>query len=279
MIGTLTDKGMSDDGKMIARIDDVPFTCIPKTYPFLEKLERGYQVEYNLNAENQIEKIWRAKKAAPQKAGDGFTTADKMKAAGFNVPEKETMTEAEVAALKARADEAMREKAHAEEMAQKSKEAKEQPKDKPLESGIKIVQGQITAIDHGTHTVTVKDIDGKHHEMMWKGILIDKMEKLKQWFFVSISAEKSGDLWVVIDQTYYKKPDNWSVSQKSGYGGKPFVPRNERIIVVQSCAKLAAEVFAMTTTPDTVDFDAAMDLIIARAIKDTETLMQAGKVQ
>ena len=131
MIGELTDRGMSDDGKMIARIDDVPFTCIPKTYPFLEKLERGYQVEYELEEQKRIKKIWRAKKAAAQKAGDGFTTADKMKAAGFNVPNqsssspKETMSESEVAALKARADEAQREKAHAEEMARVNKIAKE----------------------------------------------------------------------------------------------------------------------------------------------------------
>ena len=79
--------------------------------------------------------------------------------------------------------------------------------------------------------------------------------------------------------TYYKKPAEWPVSQKSGYGGgKPFVPRNERIIVLQSCAKLGAEVFAYTTTPETMDFDQAMDMIIARAIKDTETLMLEGKV-
>lgn len=129
MIGELSDKGVDDDGKMVARIDDVPFTCIPKTYPFLEKLERGYQVEYELDEENRIKKIWRAKKAAPQKEGDGLTTAQKMKAAGFTVPNqsssspKETMSESEVAALKARADEAQREKAHAEEMAAKSKAA------------------------------------------------------------------------------------------------------------------------------------------------------------
>ena len=279
MIGELSDKGMSDDGKMIARIDDVPFVCIPKTYPFLERLEKGWQVGYELNEENQIIKIFRAPKPALPKE-DGFTTADRMKKAGFNVPEKETMTESEVAALKARGEEAKREKAHAEEMAAKSKEAKEQSKDKPLESGIKIVQGQIVSFDAGAHSLTVKDIKGESHPMMWKGPLTASMEKLKQWFFVSISAEKSGEIWVVIDQTYYKKPAEWPVSQKSGYGGgKPFTPRNERIIVLQSCCKLAAEVFAITTCPDTVDFDSAMDCIIARAIKDTETLMAAGKVQ
>ena len=274
MIGELTDRGMADDGKMIARIDDIPYTCIPKTYPFLERLEKGWQVGYELNEENQIIKIFRAPKSALPKE-DGFTTADRMKKAGFNVPEKETMTESEVAALKARGEEAKREKAHNEEMAAKSKEAKEQPKDKPLESGIKVVQGQIVAFDAGAHSLTVKDIKGESHPMMWKGPLTASMEKLKQWFFVSISAEKSGEIWVVIDQTYYKKPAEWPVSQKSGYGGgKPFVPRNEKIIVMQSSLKACVDLFQQTTCPDTVEFDQAVDVVYAKALEITNRIMK-----
>ena len=52
---------------------------------------------------------------------------------------------------------------------------------------------------------------------------------------------------------------------------------NERLIVIQSCAKLAADVFAITTTPDTMDFDTAMDLIIDRAIHDADWIMKAGE--
>jgi len=267
---------MSDDGKMIARIDDVPFVCIPKTYPFLEKLEKGWQVEYNLNSDNQIEKIWKAKKPAAQK-DDGFTTAQKMKAAGFNVNEshtapKETMTASEVEALKARGEAAVREKSHNEEMAAKSKEAKETPKDKPLESGIKVVQGQIVAFDAGAHSLTVKDIKGEQHPMMWKGPLVDKMEKLKQWFFVSISAEKSGDLWVVIDQTYYKKPAEWPVSQKSGYGGKPFVPKNEPAIIMQSSLKVCADVAMFCSAPGGDNFEGMMEMIYTAAKEMTDSI-------
>jgi hypothetical protein len=149
------------------------------------------------------------------------------------------------------------------------------PKD-PVEAATKIVQGQIIAIDQGTHTIEVKDKAGVRHPMMWAGPLNDSMARLKQWFFISISAEKSGDLWKVIDQTYFKKPEDWPVSQHGGGGGRPFQPRNEKLIVLQSTLKACADVFAITTTPDTLDFDAAMDLIIARAIKDTDTLMKAG---
>jgi len=150
------------------------------------------------------------------------------------------------------------------------------PKDN-AEATTKIVQGQIVAIDQGTHTIEVKDKDGVRHQMMWAGPLNDSMARLKQWFFVSISAEKSGEYWRVIDQTYFKKPDDWPVSQHGGGGGGwKGQPRNEKLIVLQSTLKACADVFAITTTPDSMDFDAAMDLIIARAVKDTDTLMKAG---
>jgi hypothetical protein len=235
---------------------------------------------------------------------------DKLTKAGFNqsttapTKPKEVMTESEVAVLKAKADAAAIEKAHQNEMARISREAKEKELatlkaqqlkdaellaatkptpapviDKPLESGIKIVSGQIVDYNAAGHALTVKDKAGVRHDFLWPGVIDAKMLKLKQWFFTTISAEKAGEYWKVVDTQYFAKPADWPVSQKAATGGKPFTPRNERIIVLQSCCKLAAEVFAITTCPDTVDFDAAMDCIIARAIKDTETLMQAGKVQ
>jgi len=257
--GVLTDKEgagfpgcriLLDKEAYMAR--DTPFTVMSHVQKYLDALKKQTRVCFTTE-NGKISKIWEDKEPAKD----------------------EVMSDAEVAALKARADAAAKEKAHNAEMERISKEAA-QAKDKPLESGIKIVQGQITAIDQGLHTVEVKDKEGKHHQMMWAAPLNEKMAKLKQWFFVSISAEKSGEYWKVIDQTYFKKPDDWPVSQKGYGGGKSYTPRNERIIVLQSCAKLAAEVFAITTTPESMDFDAAMDLIITRAIKDTDTLMKAG---
>jgi hypothetical protein len=267
MIGELTDKGLSVEGYWVARIDDVPYPCLPTTITFLERLEKGWQVEYHLTKESKISLIKRAPKTAAPAEG-GFTTADKLKKAGFDQPAKqpakEVMSAAEVEALKAKADAAAK--------------AKAQEPDKPLEAGIKLVQGQITALDAGTHTITVKDKTGTHHEMMWKAAMNDKMAKLKQWFFVAISAEKFGEYWIVIDQTYFAKPTDWPVSQKQGrYGGKQFTPRNEKIIVLQSTLKVCAEVWTHTHMKiNDLDFDTGMDEIIARAIKDTETLMKVG---
>lgn len=252
MIGTLTDKGMSDDGKMIARIDDTPFVCIPITYPFLERIEKGWQTEYELNDENQIKKIKRAPKQPALKPDEKFTTADKLKSAGFNQPEKEVMKESEVEALKARSEQAQ--------------------KEKPPEPEIKKVQGQIIEFDAGVHHLTVKDIEGTSHEMIWASNLAEKMEKLKQWFFVTISLEKSGEYWKVIDQTYYKKPDNWPVSQKSGYGGNPFVAKNEPAIIMQSSLKVCADVAMFCSAPGGDNFEGMIEMIYTAAKEMTDSI-------
>jgi hypothetical protein len=98
------------------------------------------------------------------------------------------------------------------------------------------------------------------------------MEKLKQWFFVSISAEKSGDLWVVIDQTYYKKPDNWPVSQKGGYGGKPFVAKNEPAIIMQSSLKVCADVAMFCSAPGGDNFEGMIEMIYTAAKEMTDSI-------
>jgi len=110
----------------------------------------------------------------------------------------------------------------------------------------KVVQGQIIAIDQGLHTIEVKDKAGVRHPMMWAGPLNESMARLKQWFFVSISAEKSGDLWKVIDQTYFKKPDDWPNSQAPG-GGRPI--RNEKPMAYESAFKSCTELVRDTDFP------------------------------
>jgi len=64
--GILTDKGMNDDGVMIARIDDTPYPVLPYVLPFLEKCMKGNTVEYLLK-DGKIGKI------APVRAPSGPT--------------------------------------------------------------------------------------------------------------------------------------------------------------------------------------------------------------
>jgi hypothetical protein len=119
------------------------------------------------------------------------------------------------------------------------------PKDH-VEATTKIVQGQIVAIDPGTHTIEVKDKAGVRHPMMWAGPLNDSMARLKQWFFISISAEKSGEYWRVIDQTYFKKPEDWPTHQPPGGGGPQ---RNEKPMAYESAFKSCVELVRDTDFP------------------------------
>jgi hypothetical protein len=148
----------------------------------------------------------------------------------------------------------------------------------PANVGLKEVEGQIIEIDKPAHKITLKDKAGARHTFIWGPALDTDFTKLNQWWFCKVTGEHEPDvdLWRATAQGFFKKPEDWPVSQHGGGGGRPFQPRNEKLIVLQSTLKACADVFAITTTPDTLDFDAAMDLIIARAIKDTETLMKAG---
>ena len=143
--------------------------------------------------------------------------------------------------------------------------------------GLKSVEGQIIAIDKPAHKITLKDRAGEHHTFVWGPANDADFQKLEQWWFCKVTGEhqEDFDIWKAMGTGFFKRPDDWP-ARGGAYGGNQYQPRNERLIVLQSCAKLAAEVYAITTTPDTQDFDQAMDTIIARAIKDTETLMKNG---
>lgn len=143
-----------------------------------------------------------------------------------------------------------------------------------MTDGLKSVEGQVTAIDPGAHKITVKTRDGQHHEMIWGAALHDRMSKLQQWWFTKITAEESGGVWKVMAQDFFKRPDDWPF-QKGG-AGKSFVPRNEKLIVLQSSLKAAVDLFQTCHAPDTQSYDDACDLVVQKAIEMTEKLMKAG---
>ena len=151
---------------------------------------------------------------------------------------------------------------------------------------LKQVEGQITSINHEKRGVAIKDKAGDTHPFYWSEnvkMINNKGDELKQWWFIRVVAEKGkDDTWWITSQSYFQRPEDWPTSG----GRKPtgqYQPRNERLIVLQSCAKLAADVYMFTTVPmfsdvevETPDFDTVMDEIIARAIKDTNTFMKEG---
>jgi hypothetical protein len=145
---------------------------------------------------------------------------------------------------------------------------------------LKQTEGQIVSINHDKRGLAIKDRNGDTHPFYWQEqikMTNNKGEPLKQWWFIKVVAEKQkDDTWWITSQGYFQRPDDWPTTG----GRKPaYQPRNERLIVIQSCAKLAADVFAITTTPDQMDFDTAMDLIIDRAIHDADWIMKAGELK
>ena len=147
---------------------------------------------------------------------------------------------------------------------------------KPSNDGLpKTVEGQIVFIDHPAHKITVKDKTGKTHDFVWPAtakMANNKGEPLKQWWFVKVTGEPSGDLWKLTDHTYFKRPDDWPFAKgASGGGGQP---RNERLIVFQNMHTAALNGAQHATTPDGQDYDDFMDMVYARAKKDTEQAMK-----
>jgi|GEM_PF-5886391 len=109
----------------------------------------------------------------------------------------------------------------------------------------KNVEGQITAIDHGTHKISVKDKTGQVHEFVWSGnvkMTNNKGEPLKQWWFIKVTGEPAGDLWKLTAHAYFKRPDDWPLGNKGGNGGGGGQPRNEKAILFQCLFKGAVEI-------------------------------------
>lgn len=146
---------------------------------------------------------------------------------------------------------------------------------KPSNSGeLKVVEGQIVAIDHAAHKITVKDREGVQHSMVWPPQLNDQMGKLKQWWFTRITGELQADvdIWKLTAQGYFKKPEDWPVSAHGGKGG--YQPRNEKLIAFLALHRDMVSLFQTTTAPDTQDFEQAAALIYATAKEAADKAMK-----
>jgi hypothetical protein len=240
MIGAPTNSGILTDkegtGFPGIRIDDKPFTVLNFVQRYLDAIPKKARVCYQIT-DGKISKIWQEDE---QKSYGGQPVQGNKKDCTSNPTPFETST--------------------------------------PNTPALKTVEGQIVEIAPEAHKITVKDRTGALHTMVWAPPMHDQMSRLKQWWFTKITGEHvpDVDLWRLTATEFFKRPEDWPFKPAGGFGGKSFTPRNEKLIVLQSTLKACADVFAITTTPDSMDFDTAMDLIIARAIKDTDALMKAG---
>lgn len=153
----------------------------------------------------------------------------------------------------------------------------------PAAPGIKTVEGQIVLLDKPAHKITIKTRDGQQHSFIWAPAMDAEFSKLSQWWFTKVTGEHEADvdLWRATAQGFFKRPDDWPFAKggQSG-GGRPFQPRNEKIIVMQTALKVAADVmiargFCEGNDPAYAD---QMKEITEEAIKAAEALCKAAGV-
>ena len=108
--------------------------------------------------------------------------------------------------------------------------------------------------------------------LTWDSSQDSTMSKYKTKYGCKVRYE--GEKLVDIQPVY---PDNKGYSGgKSGGGKAPYQPRNDKLILLQSCLKAEIEMYCHCTQPGTQNFDKAMDICIERAITDTKTLLKEG---
>jgi hypothetical protein len=135
------------------------------------------------------------------------------------------------------------------------------------------LKGKVSAIDTQKRQVTMKDELGVLHIYQWTAELDVVMQKWKPGYYLDLNYD--ADTYIIKAAKYWQEGKDVFPKEAKAFQK----PRNERLIVIQSCCKVCAEVFAITTTPDQMDFDTAMDLIIDRAIHDADRIMKAGELK
>ena len=118
----------------------------------------------------------------------------------------------------------------------------------------------------------VKNMDAKVRDIIWikydeRGYLLDAQLKEKGKL-----VEKKPD------EVVHQPQESLPKQEIKPTPIKEYVSLRDRLIILQSNAKLAADVYATTnlTTVQPEDFDSAMDLIWTRAIKDLGTVITAA---
>lgn len=154
-------------------------------------------------------------------------------------------------------------------------------------TGLKIVEGQITFMDHAAHKLIVKDRRGETTTFIWAPPFNDQMQKLKQWFFIRATGEHEPDfgLYRLTAQEYFKRPDDWPAPNhgSGSSGGRPFQPRNEKPIIMQVIFKEACETarqqMKMSEKFDAEEADAAWEWAVAKTEATMDRLCKIGGVQ
>ena len=140
--------------------------------------------------------------------------------------------------------------------------------DKPV-----VIEGQIIAVSAEARTLAVKNKDGVTTPLKWLPARDPDFGRLGQWWFIRVVAEKQGDYLIAQAQSKWQKPDDWPARGGSA-GGRQYQPRNERLIAFLALHRDAVALFQSTTTPDSVSYEEAEDIVYEQAKKTLNKAME-----
>lgn len=159
------------------------------------------------------------------------------------------------------------------------------------------LNGKLESISASERKFVLMDVDGISHGLNWLPVLDVVMLKGTEprWKYGYLTVTMTKDESVKNVKYWPEGKDQFPKQHKGGSSGRQYQPRNERIIVLQTCYKECAEMarqaimqFVMpnvhedTERPQDVIEDYLnqyMDWVINRAKKDADELCQHGGVK
>ena len=154
------------------------------------------------------------------------------------------------------------------------------PADQPLNADVrsapKTLKGSVTSVNTAKSLLVIEDTEGITHGFAYTAELDILVKKQKPGWFVEVTYRTQGDRELLSDVKYADRPAG---QKKGGYsgGGYKSQPHNDRIIVLQCCMKVAADVW-ISGSDKTLKYEEVMTKITTEAILAAEALCTAGKV-
>ena len=146
---------------------------------------------------------------------------------------------------------------------------------------LKTVEGNIAEIDFDNRFFTLEDKTGIIFiKIFWKPPFEEKIKKQKVGYYEAPSVEMNGENEAVMIDLPWKERGDFPRSQRRQQqkgGGRPWQPRNEKLIVLQCALKAAVDLYIHSVPPgEKYDIGAALSDCTKAAITTTDELMKAG---
>lgn len=132
------------------------------------------------------------------------------------------------------------------------------------------LKGRAGQINADKRTIALEDKEGVIHPLTWTPELDVVMAKWKTGFYLKIHVDGEQ-----IKKCVYWNEGKTEMPRKQG-GGRPFQPRNEKLIVAQCLVKAYTDLYIASNPPDGVDFNTGRETILAAVEVDVDRMMKAG---